>query len=61
MDKIILSQVEMLVKSVKTNRRTFFGAAVFAYSYSLYLRRRLSAIMAINSEFVGLPRLFWIV
>lgn len=24
----------------------------------LYLRRRLSAIMAINSEFVGLPRLF---
>lgn len=27
----------------------------------LYLRRRLSAIMAINSEFVGLPRLFWMV
>jgi len=24
----------------------------------LYFRRRLSAIMAMNSEFVGLPRLF---
>ncbi len=29
--------------------------------YILYLRRRLSAIMAMNSEFVGLPREFWIV
>ena len=31
------------------------------YWYSLYRSRRLSAIMAMNSELVGFPRLFWMV
>ena len=29
--------------------------------YSLYFSLRLSAIIAINSEFVGFPLLFWMV
>ena len=30
----------------------------FLYQFSLYFNLKLSAIIAINSEFVGLPRLF---
>ena len=42
---------------------TLLGAflRVFEYQYNLYLSLRLSAIIAMNSEFVGFPRLFWMV
>ena len=37
-------------------------AAPYFYMVAyLYFSLRLSAIIAINSELVGLPRLFWIV
>ena len=37
------------------------GAFLRGLYRSLYLSRKLSAIMAINSELVGFPLLFWIV
>ncbi len=36
-------------------------AAGFWVQRILYFSRMLSAIMAMNSELVGLPRLFWMV
>ncbi len=41
-------------------KRSFSVKMPFLYRI-LYFRRRLSAIMAMNSELVGLPRLFWMV
>jgi hypothetical protein len=49
------------VRASDSAKKGAYGMLPGGNQYNLYFRRRLSAIIAINSLFVGFPLLFWIV